>query len=175
MKKWVLIFGGLLLFSVAAKAQDMPKVEVFGGYSFLRVSDGGSSANANGGSASLAYNVTRSLGIVADFGGYHGDNTLGDANVYSYLFGPKFAYRSGRITPFVQALFGAAHVSVGGFGGSASENAFATALGGGVDWNATSHLGVRLIQAEYLLTKFNDGGNNQQNSARVSAGIVFRF
>ncbi|MGD0955489.1 MAG: hypothetical protein ABR953_01490 [Candidatus Acidiferrales bacterium] len=49
------------------------------------------------------------------------------------------------------------------------------ALGGGLDWNATEHIGVRLIQAEYLLTTFNDGVNNRQNNARVSAGVVFRF
>jgi hypothetical protein len=49
------------------------------------------------------------------------------------------------------------------------------ALGGGLDWNATPHIGVRLIQAEYLLTKFNDGANNRQNNVRVSAGVVFRF
>ena len=56
-----------------------------------------------------------------------------------------------------------------------SENAFAMTVGGGVDWNATPHLGIRLVQAEYLLTKFNDGINNRQNDARISTGVVFRF
>jgi hypothetical protein len=44
-----------------------------------------------------------------------------------------------------------------------------------LDWNATPHIGVRLIQAEYLMTKFTDGLNDRQNNARISAGVVFRF
>jgi opacity protein-like surface antigen len=165
----------LLLSAVAASAQDYPKAEVFGGYSFLHVTDQGASANANGGSGSISVNPSNWLGVVADFGGYHGGNDFGNADLYTYMFGPKLAYRTGKITPFVQALFGGAHLSAGGFGGSASANAFAMALGGGVDWNATPHIGIRVIQAEYLMTKFNDGANNRQNNARVSAGVVFRF
>jgi hypothetical protein len=61
------------------------------------------------------------------------------------------------------------------FNFGSSEDAFATALGGGLDWNATPHIGVRLIQAEYLMTKFTDGLNDRQNNARISAGVVFRF
>jgi hypothetical protein len=45
-------------------------------------------------------------------------------------------------------------------------------VGGGLDWNATEHIGVRLIQAEYLLTDFV---STRQNNARISAGVVFRF
>ena len=44
--------------------------------------------------------------------------------------------------------------------------------GGGVDWNATTHIGIRLIQAEYLMTRF---ASETQNNARISAGVVFRF
>jgi len=193
MKRWALLCGVMLLSAVAASAQDMPKAEVFGGYSYLHVSDQGATANFNGGSGSLSYDPNSWLGIVGDFGGYHWSDSGVDANVITYLFGPKIAFRSGKITPFVQALFGGAHLSGSGSGGSggtdvrvrpeatfggsgsASENAFAMALGGGLDWNATPHIGVRLIQAEYLLTKFNDGANNRQNNVRVSAGVVFRF
>ncbi|MGA8767592.1 MAG: hypothetical protein WB559_11270, partial [Candidatus Acidiferrales bacterium] len=55
---------------------------------------------------------------------------------------------------------------------SGSENAFAMTAGGGVDWNATTHIGIRLIQAEYLMTRF---ASETQNNARISAGVVFRF
>ena len=90
------------------------------------------------------------------------------------MFGPKLAYRHNeKITPFAQALFGGARASAAG----ASKNAFAMTLGGGLDWNATQHLGIRLIQAEYFMTRFNFGGgiSNTQNNARISAGVVFRF
>jgi opacity protein-like surface antigen len=191
MKRLALLCGALLLFAGIASAQDeTPKVEAFGGYSYLHVSDNGAGASFNGGSGSLAYNFTPMLGVVADFGGYHWSNSGVDANVISYLFGPKIAYRHGAVTPYAQVLFGGAHIS-GGAGscadvrirpqgtlggcGTGSENAFAMTVGGGVDWNATPHIGIRLVQAEYLLTKFNDGLNNRQNNARISTGVVFRW
>lgn len=109
----------------------------------------------------------------------------------TYLFGPKVALRHGPITPFAQALFGGAHISANGSScsdsrvrpeqtiggcGSGSENSFAMTVGGGLDWNAMSHIGVRLIQAEYLLTRFSAAGiTNNQNNARISAGVVFRW
>ncbi|HKV04034.1 MAG TPA: outer membrane beta-barrel protein [Candidatus Acidoferrales bacterium] len=190
MKRWALFCGAMLIFAGIAAAQGTPKAEVFGGYSYLRVSDQGVSANLNGGSGSLSYNVGSALGIVADFGVYHFSQSGGSANVTSYLFGPKYAVRSGKITPFVQGLFGGAHASAGLTGScstarvrpeasacttGASANAFAFALGGGLDVNATPHIGVRLVQAEYLMSKFKDSANNRQNNARVSAGVVFRW
>jgi opacity protein-like surface antigen len=192
MKRLALLCGALLLFAGVASAQDSPKAEVFGGYSYLHVSDNGAGASFNGGSGSIAYNLTPMFGIVGDFGGYHWSKGGVDANVISYLFGPKVALRHGPITPFAQVLFGGGHLSgsanncgtarvhregggfIGGCG-SASENAFAMTVGGGVDWNATPHIGIRLIQAEYMLTKFNDGLNDRQNNARISTGVVFRW
>ena len=177
----------MLLFAGLASAQDeAPKVEAFGGYSYLRVNPGQNvnGTNFNGGNGSLAYNLTPMLGVVADFGGYHWSNSGADATAVTYLFGPKVALRHGPITPFAQALFGGAHGSgsffnvCNGCTGSGSENAFAMAIGGGVDWNATPHIGIRLIQAEYLFTKFDEGGNGRpshQNNARISTGVVFRW
>lgn len=34
---------------------------------------------------------------------------------------------------------------------------------------------VRLIQAGYLLTTFDNGLNNHQNNIRISAGVVLHF
>src|ERR1017187_3599797 len=178
MKRGALFCGLMLIFAGVASAQDeAPKAEVFAGYSFIHASTNGVGFNLNGGSASVAYNVTPMFGIVGDFGGYKAGSDLGNGTVYTYLFGPKIAYRqNAKFTPFVQALFGGAHASGGGGGGSVSENAFAMTVGGGLDWNATPHIGVRLIQAEYLMTRFNFGAaSNRQNGARISAGVVFRF
>lgn len=177
MKRFGLLCGVMLLFAGLASAQDeAPKVEAFGGYSYLRVNPGSDipGENFNGGSGSLAYNFTPMLGVVADFGGYHWSQTGTDATAVSYLFGPKVALRHGSITPFAQALFGGAHISFSDEGGS--QNAFAMALGGGVDWNATAHIGIRVIQAEYVLTRFSvDESTQTQNNARISTGVVFRF
>jgi opacity protein-like surface antigen len=203
MKRWALLsgvmLGVMLLFSSAASAQydEGPKAEVFAGYSYVRANLGFGipGANFNGGSASVSFNPSSSFGIVADFGGYHVGDIGGlpvDGNMYTYLFGPKLAMRSGRVTPFVQALFGGAHISGSAYIptlsrvqpqpqgviliGSGSENAFAMALGGGLDVNATDHIGIRLIQAEYLMTRFGVlNSSDTQNNARISAGVVFRF
>ncbi len=192
MKRVALLCGVLLLFSAVASGQDNPKVEVFGGYSYVRINAVNTGFNFNGGSGSVSYNPNEWLGLVGDFGGYHWSETGADGTVVTYLFGPKFAYRSGRFTPFVQTLFGGAHFSgtasvpvgavsqprpqAAGLFGSASENGFAMALGGGLDLNATDHIGIRLIQAEYLYTRIGvTGVTDHQNNARISAGVVFRW
>jgi opacity protein-like surface antigen len=192
MNRLALLCGALLIFAGVASAQDYPKFDAFGGYSYLHVSENGVGENFNGGSGSLAYNFTPMLGVVADFGGYHWSGPFGEdenltINVVSYLFGPRVSLRHGKFTPFAQALFGGAHGSFnanescsdarvrgqGGCGsGSTSDNSFSLAVGGGLDWNATTHIGIRLIQAEYLMTQFL---NDTQNNARISTGVTIRW
>jgi len=179
MKRWALWCGVMLLTAVGATAQEAPKVEVFGGYSFVHATVSGTSftANMNGGSAAVSYNPVNWLGLVAEVGGYHGgQNSQGvgvNGEVYTFLFGPKTTFRLGRFTPFVQTLFGGAHASTGSVYGSST--GFAMATGGGLDCNLTQHVGVRIVEADYVLTTLNDTFNNRQNNARISAGVVFRW
>ncbi|MGH9773889.1 MAG: outer membrane beta-barrel protein [Candidatus Acidiferrales bacterium] len=182
MRKLLLIVPILVLFGLAKPAMaqdDTSKAEAYVGYSYVRVSvsngpgAGTSSFNFNGGVGQLEYNVNNWLGIVADFGGYENSKGPG-VNVVSYTFGPRINLRHGKITPFAQALFGGARVSTS-IVNAGSENAFATILGGGVDYNVSRHFAIRPVEAEYFLTKFKDGNNNRQNNFRYSAGIVFRF
>ena len=190
MKKLALLCGAMLLFAGLASAQDSPKVEAFGGYSYLRVNPGfeAPGENFNGGSGSVAYNFTPMLGVVADFGGYHWSQQGVDATAVTYLFGPKVALRHGPITPFAQALFGGAHLSGSDNNecdtvrirpqgtiqecGSGSENAFSMAIGGGMDYEIKQGLSWRIIQGDYLLTRFF---GDTQNNGRLSTGVVFRF
>ena len=173
------------LFGAAASAQDVPKRDVFAGYSYVRANpstSGVDSFNLNGGNASVAYNATHWLSGVADFGGYHANNILGtgvDGTLSTYLFGPRVSYRhSDRFTPFGQVLFGVAHI--GGSNGlafSSSNNSFAMTVGGGVDVKVADHFSLRPIQVDYLLTHFNEFslGAQNQNNLRVSTGVVFHF
>src|SRR4029079_19095236 len=102
----------------------------------------------HGGTGSFAFNVNRWFGLVADFARYHVTRLPPSTHgaFFTYLFGPKFSHRGDRWTPFAQVLFGAAHAksNVGLTGpptpgttffstSSIHPNAFATALGGGVD------------------------------------------
>ena len=187
LKVLVSLLAFLSFCGVAAQAQDVPKVDIFAGYSYVRANpstSGVSSFSLNGGSASVAYNVNNWLSGVADFGGYHNGNILGtnvDGTLSTYLFGPRVSYRHlGRITPFGQALFGVAHES-GSLSGSTtitgSNNSFAMTIGGGVDYRLSHHFDLRPLQVEYLLTRFPEAGTGaqSQNNLRVSTGIVFKF
>lgn len=170
------MLGVMLAFSAAASAQEEnPKDEIFAGYSYVRMNASGVPGfNMNGGSASISVNPRSYLGIVFDFGGYHVGSIGGvpfEFNIYSYLLGPKLAYRTERFTPFVQALFGGVHATPNPLGRSVEGDAFAMTVGGGLDVNATSHLAVRFIQADYFLTRFAETESN----VRISAGVVLRF
>ncbi len=182
-----------------------PKAELFLGYSYLRAvpapADGNRMMWLNGGSTSIAYNFNRYLGIVGDFGGFDdseirlagtGANPTSTVDssgtAYTYLFGPRLSFRNHeRITPFVQVLFGGIHASEvtlsSGCTGAGctvlpAENSFAMTAGGGLDLKVSHHLAIRMIQAEYLMTGFDNsstGASATQNDMRLSSGIVFRL
>jgi len=178
-----------------------PKIELFLGYSYLRAVPSISADNRlawlNGGSASIAFNFNRYLGIVGDFGGFNdteirlfGTNPSSapdsSGTAYTYLFGPRLSFRNnGRITPFAQALFGGIHASEVKLSDCTSactllpsEDTFALTAGGGVDVRVRRHFAIRVIQAEYLMTRFENrttGDSARQNDIRLSSGIVFRF
>jgi outer membrane immunogenic protein len=164
---------GALLLAMPAVAQDTPQAELSAGYSFLRISESGSSSNFHGGSASIAGNVNNWFGVVFDAGGYHTNESGVSGHVFSYMFGPRISYRSSsRLTPFGQVLLGGARATASGGGASGSLNSFAAGVGGGLDVKATERIAIRVVQAEYIFTHF---AGVRQNNARVSAGVVFRF
>jgi len=182
MKRWGLLCAGILLFAGIASAQEAPKVEVFGGYSYLYTSIGGGFRGTNfdlGGSGSIAFNFNNWFGVVGDVGGYHTGNLVGghhSGNVITFMGGPKFAYRADKATLFAQTLFGGARFASNAVAPNFSTTSFAMALGGGVDVNVSEHFAVRPAQVEYILTRFNLGFNPMsQNSVRYSAGVVFKF
>ena len=168
-----LLMVGVLFFAVAgsAVAQDYPKGEVAGNYTYVRINPGGgvSAIDCHGGGGSGAYSLTNYLGVVGEFSGCKWTG-IGGASVhtFTYLFGPRVTYRGyGRLEPFGEALFGGIHI-----GGDLSDNAFGMALGGGVDYKWKPNLAIRFIQADYLYTRF---GGTHQNNLRLQAGVVFRF
>lgn len=169
----------------AAYAQETPKVDIFAGYSYVRENPGprsGDSFSLNGGSASVTYHIKDWVSGVADFGGYHNGNILGtgvDGTLSTYLFGPRFSYRSyHRFTPFAETLFGVAHASARIAGSTlGTQNAFGMAIGGGVDYRINNRFSLRPLQVDYLLTRFNEGtpNNQNQNNLRASTGFLIHF
>ena len=185
LKLVVCLLAVLALSAVSASAQESaPKVDIFAGYSYLQANPnvaGFDSFHLNGGTASIAYNVTTSWSGVADFAGYNNGNLLGthaSGTLSTYLFGPRYSFRHFRkITPFGQVLFGDAHANTNVFNTAASQNAFAISVGGGVDYKLFSHLAIRPVQADYFMTRFGVGtsGTQTQNNVRLSTGFVIRF
>jgi outer membrane protein OmpA-like peptidoglycan-associated protein len=186
-----------------------PKAELFMGYSYWRAVPQ-SSANRidelHGGSASLAFNLNHHLGLVFDFAGFRVRSLEfnspgagftasravdGSGNAFTALFGPRISWRNhDRLTPFIQVLGGFARVDDFQLDGCLAavyacmplpvESAFAMTAGGGLDYRLNHRFGLRLVQAEYLLTRFKDptsatGDRGWQGNVRLSVGIVLRF
>src|SRR6266513_1667853 len=113
-KSWTVLAIALLLGSLSA-AQEVPKEEVYLGYSFLRVNSAVSvpAFTANGGLASFQYNFNKNISLLGEFGGHHNGNISGaqlDSTLFSYLFGPRlFVYKEHRVSPFAETLFGGMH------------------------------------------------------------------
>lgn len=193
-----------LLFASIVRAQDIPKYEVFVGPSYA-YEDLTNIKNINGigWHASLDGTANNWISAVFDFSGYYSSPKVKipglpaatpiDSSTYLYLFGPRFTYRRWeRLTPFAEGLVGVADIrftaSSVGLTNAVSSTAFAAAFGGGVDYTVKSWLAIRLIEADYVVTRSREivvdsttgqvgfsGQRRTQNNARASVGIVFRF
>jgi hypothetical protein len=172
----------LLLLAGLASAQIPTSGNVFFGYSYYNTDLSSiDRANTNGWEASVEGKIIPFLGFVADFDSHYGSQNFPvcgggsscssfNANVteHNFLFGPRVSFSVGRLRPFAEALFGGAHVDAGAFG---TDTAFATALGGGLDYKIIRPIAWR-FQGDYVQTRFFDA---TQNNVRISTGIVLRF
>jgi outer membrane immunogenic protein len=169
-----------------ARAQSGSLVDVGVDYNYVRANApaGGCGCFAlHGGSGWVAFNFSRSIGIVGEIASQHASSisdTGADLTLTSFLAGPRYTWtRAGRFAPFVQALVGAAHaggsLAPGSSGLSGSANAFAMIAGGGLDIGFTPHIALRAFEADYYLTRFDNGVNDHQNNLRIAAGVIVRF
>jgi opacity protein-like surface antigen len=201
-----------------AQAQQTPAYEIFAGAAYARedVTDAkvvngrfeDRYINGIGWHASLAGNANSWLGAVFDFsGGFSnprfspsdfglpetGPIVTVHSSTFTYLAGPRFTYRGMRhINPFAEVLVGVANFRVSssdiGLTNVISTTSFASAMGGGIDIPVNSFITIRLIQADYVLTRFRElgidpntglpvfnGMRRTQNNARASVGIVFNI
>jgi hypothetical protein len=182
----VLVCAALL--SGRAWSQNLQRVEVFGGYSYLYYGVNSlQHTNMSGWEASLGYNFTQRLAIEADCSGNYGYDyayhygTFWSQNHF-YLVGPRFNYK---------VLFGHALLGVGQsrshtvffgdeFPPSVSATAFAMALGGGVEKKIATHLAIRggadwLFDHLDVADFFHPSVSPYHNSFRLNVGMVFMF
>ncbi len=190
MKKLVVCFVAALL-SLPMMAQEIstPKVEVFGGYQYLRIGSDtslGSTGGAqgfNGWNAAGQVNVSKYLGVEGDFSGTYATISGVSAHVYTYTGGPVVFAQVGRIKPFAHVLFGGTKMGGSESGVSLSWSGYTTLAGGGVDAKVNKNIGVRVAQVDWLYYHFGSKtiaglqfpSFSGRNNVRISTGLVFGF
>ena len=168
-------------------SQENHTVQVFGGYSYLNFDVTKLTAgllndrlSAHGWDTSVSFDVNHWFGLEADLSGHYKGNCEGVSGLtckdLSFMGGPRFAYRKDRYTAFAHGLFGGDNGSGSISGLSLSDTPFAMAFGGGIDYQATPRIALRVAQFDYFYTRHAlNLGASPQNNYRVAAGVVLRF
>jgi hypothetical protein len=94
------------------------------------------------------------------------------ANMFTYLFGPQFNLAIHKTRLFGETLFGAAYTN--GYADffkadgltslQPSNNGFAMAIGGGIDYQVAEYVALRPAQLDYFLTRYEMETNRHQQS-----------
>jgi len=168
-----LLIGFLLLVvgSPPSAAQDVPRIEVFGGYSYLRFDSRSfgfaGSTNLNGYNLAPAFNIFHGFGVVGELSGQYGSHL----NLRDVAVGPQILYPRNNLIFFAHVMYGDArtHVSVGNGPG---DTARVIVAGAGADLHYSSRLSIRVVQVDYLRTSLFHG---TQNNVRISTGLVYHW
>lgn len=139
------------------------RIEIFGGGQYLHLDP---NFNLEGWNGALTVNAKGWLGVTVDGGGaYH--SGLG---FHTIAVGPELRANLPLIKPFVHGLVGGARSSSSGV----SASGFVGMIGGGVDFGG-GMVAYRLIQADWMATRFSNFTNQSNRNFRASTGIVIRF
>jgi len=165
LRRMPVLLGLLFLISLSARAQD--RIELFGGYSFQRF--GATPArNLNGWELAADYKLVPLVSLTADLDAQYGLPSSLDSRTLHLMVGPKITLPTfGRYSPYVHALGGFGHLWAG-----QAQMSVAVAVGGGIDLPIAPLFSWRIIQADYLMTRFPHA---PQNNIRLSTGLVFHF
>lgn len=167
------IFVIVVSSSAQSEESELPKVEVFGGYSLLR-SEG---ENFNGWKSAVGFTVNRWLAVAVDADGHYFSETtpLGKLkeSEHSITAGPHFTYRNkSKIVPFAYAMAGVAWERSSLAGESESQSGFAFETGGGLDWEVSKKVSIRLVDIGASVTNI---GGHATVKPKLSTGVVFKF
>jgi len=179
----------LCLVATFTAAQNQPKDEIFGGYSWLAPNgygDFGYKINdiVKGFDASNTYYFPsyHNLGFVLDGSGHfnggvtpHPPTASNDGTGVGFaLAGLQYKYHTAPVSPFVRILLGAADISPTCCGGE--RTAFAGGGGGGFDLSVGSRFAIRLVQFDYIYSSYDQKAPSAYgttwNNIRLAAGLV---
>jgi opacity protein-like surface antigen len=159
-------------------------VEVSAGYAFMRDTTMEENFPA-GWYSSAAINLNQWFGVAGEVTGAH--KKLTDiapmsvkANFYTFMGGPRFFFKRGRIVPFAQVLAGAAQLRwkaaepAGGSDATGTDTKFALQPGGGLSVLLTPNVSVRGA-VDYRRIVFTDADEFDEDNSqvRVITGVVF--
>ncbi|MGC1417591.1 MAG: OmpA family protein [Candidatus Acidiferrum sp.] len=189
----------LCAFATLAAAQDQPppKLELFGGYSYIYPGatingqlpgallplSSNLESNPRGIGASVTYDFNRWLGISFDTSDYWSSGettvakTIDDAGLNNFSIGPKVTFRHHRLSPFLEVLVGDHRLTPEAFH---NVNKLGAMFGGGVDLNLSRHVALRLIRADFVISDYRFGApavtpSTDIRGLRAETGVVFMF
>ena len=165
----------MALSGATATAQTL-RGEVAGGYAYLHETDLSVPAGwfASGGAS-----VNNWFGIVGTVTGHYKTETVGvasvDTRLHTFMGGPKFRYRTNRLTPFLTFLAGGARgnatARAAGVTATESLTRFAAHTGVGLDLDVTNRFAVR-VGVNQLYIHDND---EWLQESQFIAGVVGRW
>lgn len=165
--------AAFVLVGFPAWAQTVPRVEIFGGYSYLHRED----ANLDlGWNLAVDWSFGKTFMAVLDESAQYGKLNGTSVRQFWVSAGPAVAFgRDKRAAVFVHAFAGLVRsiraIEVEGVSISVQESDFGTMFGGGTDIKMSRKFAFRL-QGDYEIV-FADLGT--ETGYRLSAGIVFRM
>jgi Outer membrane protein beta-barrel domain len=155
-----------------------PRGEVAGGYAYLRETD---LSVPGGWFVSGGASVNNWFGIVGTVTGHYKSEMVGTAKVdtrlHTFMGGPKFTYRTERLTPYVTLLAGGARAGASaaapGVTAPESETRLAAHSGVGLDLSVSSRLGVRVgVNRLYIR---GDAWDDWAEEFQFITGVIARW
>ena len=164
-------------FSLAQNQDEYNMYDVYVGYSHNRVDFGGDREGFNGVEGAVTGNLSRYVGLKADYA-FHfksfGTSPFNvDARTRTLVGGVQIKDNSTetRVKPFLHLMAGLQNARASATGFSDSSTGFAGIVGGGLDIRAGKRVDVRVIQFDYNPTRIE---GEWQHNFRIGAGIVIR-
>jgi hypothetical protein len=178
-----------------AQAQDFPRWQFFGGFSYANVDLGPEARlfaptdkNYYGVDLAVSFNPYRNVGFLFDLGGQVSGTEFNSASppnssfffvpdlrVYStqVLLGPQFTFRARAVNVFGHALVGITQSSLGtAYADFVRRTHLALGFGGGVDISRDQRFAIRILQFDYIPTRM---AGRWRDDFRASTGVVIRW
>lgn len=140
MEKIVRFALAVLLLLGIASAQNIPAIDVFGGYSYLNFDVPSSNfttaqrLSMQGWDTAVSVAVLHHLAVEADFAGHRVGDCGGTTNLncddFSFMFGPRYNFgdRTKKVTAFVHGLVGEDRATLGNSSDTATSSTTDTSV-----------------------------------------------